>query len=226
MTDDRVATEPAAGEPGDPDLVRAAKAGDLEAFEALVTRHERRIYGLARRITGSETDAQDVTQQAFLNAIEGLAAFREDASFGTWIATIAAHVALKCVRKRKGLPTTSLDQATTPDGEGQIPHPEFIADWREAPDRLVERAETRRLLDEAIAELDPGLRAVFLLRDVEGVSVRDTAQALSLTEANVKVRLLRARLQLRERLTRALGDQARRYQPADHGFDGKGGTHD
>ncbi len=200
----------------DQDLVRAAKAGDLAAFETLVTRHERRIYGLARRLTGSEHDAQDVTQQAFLSAVQHLAGFRETAAFSTWLTTIAANAALKVVRKRRGLPTTSLDEATEPDHDGHIPHPDYIADWREAPDRLAERAETHQLLDAAIAELDPGHRAVFLLRDVEDLSVRETAKALGLSEANVKVRLLRARLQLRERLTRAFGDETKQHTPEAH----------
>lgn len=195
------------------ELIRSAKAGDLGAFEELVRRHERRIYGLARRLTGSEADAQDVTQQAFLSAIEGLATFREESSFGTWLATIAAHAAMKILRKRKGLPVESLDRATDPGTDGEIPHPEYIADWRDTPDRLAQQAETHALLDRAIAELDPAHRAVFLLRDAEGLSVRETAAALGISEANVKVRLMRARLKLRERLTRAFGDDARRYAP-------------
>lgn len=208
--------ENAIGQPDDQDLVRAAKNGDLAAFETLVKRHERRIYGLARRLTGSEHDAQDVTQQTFLSAVKNLSGFRETAAFSTWLTTIAANAALKVVRKRRGLPTTSLDEATEPDGDGQIPHPEYIADWRETPDRLAQRAETHQLLDAAIAELAPVHRAVFLLRDVEDLSIRDTAKALGISEANVKVRLLRARMQLRERLTRVFGDEARRYKPGNH----------
>ncbi len=142
--------------------------------------------------------------------------FRGDASFATWLATIAVNAALKVVRKRRGLPSTSLDAAVEPDSDGRIPHPDYIADWRDTPDRLAQQADTRRLLDAAIARLDPGHRAVFLLRDVEDLSVRDTAKALKLSEANVKVRLLRARLQLREQLTRAFGDPAHRYAPANH----------
>lgn len=203
-------------DPSDATLVRAARQGDLTAFETLVTRHERRIYGLARRMTGSDDDAQDVTQQAFLDAMRHLDGFRETASFSTWITTIAAHAALKVLRKRRGLNVTSLDAAIGPDDDGHVPHPEFIADWREAPDRLAQRQETRRLLDAAIAELDAGHRNVFLLRDVEGLSVRDTARTLGLSEANVKVRLMRARLELRERLTRVFGDPDRRYQPGEH----------
>jgi RNA polymerase sigma-70 factor (ECF subfamily) len=198
------------------DLVRAAKGGDLGAFEALVKRHERRIYGLARRITGSEHEAQDATQQAFLSAVKNLSTFRETAAFSTWLTAIAANASLKILRKRRGLPTISLDETTEPDEDGHIPHPEYIADWRETPDRLAQRAETHHLLDAAIAELNPAHRAVFLLRDVEDLSVRDTAKALGISEANVKVRLLRARMQLRERLTRAFGDEKRRYRPERH----------
>ena len=204
------------GQPNDQDLVRAAKNRDLAAFESLVKRHERRIYGLARRLTGSEHDAQDVTQQTFLSAVRNLSGFRETAAFSTWLTTIAANAALKVVRKRRGLPTTSLDEATEPDEDGQIPHPEYIADWRETPDRLAQRAETHRLLDAAIAKLDAGHRAVFLLRDVEDLSVRDTAKTMGISEGNVNVRLLRARLQLRERLTRVFGDEKRRYKPGKH----------
>ena len=203
--------------PEDRVLVRAAKEGDQDAFEELVRRHERRIYGLARRLTGSEHEAQDATQQTFLSVVRNLGEFRETAAFSTWLTTIAVHAALKLVRKRRGLATTSLDEATEPDEDGHLPHPEYIADWRDLPDRLLHRAETRRALDEAIAELDPAHRAVFLLRDADGLSVKDTARALGISEANVKVRLLRARLRLRERLTRVFGDEAHRYTPVAHG---------
>ena len=102
---------------------------------------------------------------------------------------------------------------------GQCHTPEYIADWRQSPEELVQKNEIQRLLDEALAQLDEKHRLVFLLRDVEGMSVKETAVALGLSEANVKVRLLRARLQLRERLTRALGDPARRIQIHLHAHD-------
>jgi RNA polymerase sigma-70 factor (ECF subfamily) len=201
----------------DRELVQRAKQGDLDAFEELANRYERKIYTLARRITQNEHDAEDVTQQTFLSALEHLKDFREEASFATWLDRIATHAALKILRKRKGLETVSLDQATDPSPDtGEIPHPEYIADWREGPERLVHRNEIRALLEEALAELDEKYRVVFLLRDVEGLSVRETAELLGLSETNVKVRLLRARLQLREKLTRALGDPARRLPPAPH----------
>jgi RNA polymerase sigma-70 factor (ECF subfamily) len=201
-------------EASDADLVQRAKAGDLDAFEALATRHEQRVYSLTLRMLRHQQDAEDVTQQTFLSALEGLGDFRGEASFSTWLLRIAAHAALKVIRKRKGLELISLEEATEPrEEDGPIPHPEYITDWRQSPEELVHRNETRRLLDEALAGLDEKHRLVFLLRDVQGLSVKETADALGLSEANTKVRLLRARLQLRERLTRTLGDPARRVEP-------------
>jgi RNA polymerase sigma-70 factor (ECF subfamily) len=204
----------------DPELVRRAKAGDFDAFEALAGRHEGAVYSLARRILQHEADAEDVTQQTFLSALEHLGAFREEASVGTWLMRIATHAALKVLRKRRGLPTTSLEALTEPEeGYEGLGHPEYIADWSQSPAELAARHETRRLIEEALAGLDEKHRLVFLLRDVEGLSVRETAETLGISEGNVKVRLLRARLQLRERLTRAFGDPGRRQERnhASHG---------
>lgn len=199
----------------DAELVRQAQAGNLEAFETLVGRHERAIYTLAMRLVQNPHDAEDVTQQTLLSALENLGGFRGEAAFGTWLRRIATHAALKVLRKRRGLDTVSLDAATEPGDDDTIPHPEYIADWREGPEQLVQRSETRRQIEEALARLDDKHRPVFVLRDVEGLSVRETAEALGLSEANVKVRLLRARLQLREYLTRLLGDPRKRV-PAGH----------
>jgi len=196
-------------EPTDDELVRRAKVGDLAAFESLTTRHERRIYSLAMRILRHEQDAEDVTQQTFLSVVQNLDGFRGEASFSTWLLRIATHAALKILRKRKGLDVVSLEEATETSGQhDSIPHPEYIADWRQSPEQLVEKREIQVLLDEALDRLDEKHRAVFLLRDVEGLSIKETAGALGLSEANTKVRLLRARLQLREQLTRTLGDPA------------------
>lgn len=201
----------------DAGLVRAAKAGDLAAFDELVSRHERQVYSLAFRILQNSHDAEDVTQQAFTSVIEHLAGFREESSFATWLNRITTFAALKVIRKRKGLDTVSLEEATGPrEDYDSIPHPEYIADWKQSPGQLVERNETQRLLDDALARLDEKHRIVFVLRDVEGLSVKETAEALSLSEANVKMRLLRARLQLREHLTRTLGDPAKRIERGPH----------
>ena len=198
-------------------LVQRAKAGDLDAFEMLTSRHERRIYSLAMRMLRHEHDAEDVTQQTFLSALENLSGFRGESSFSTWLLRIATHAALKIIRKRKGLSTVSLEEATEPsENSDSIPHPEFIADWKQSPEQLVHQHETQRLLDAALAQLDEKHRLVFLLRDVEGFSVKETAAALGLSEANIKVRLLRARLQLRELLTQTLGDPAMRLTRSHH----------
>ena len=207
-------TTPAAS---DTDLVARAKAGELDAFEALTDRYEQRVYSLALRMLRQEQDAEDVTQQTFLSALENLDGFRGDAAFATWLPRIATHAALKVIRKRSGLDTVSLEETTEEaDSYDTIPHPEYIADWRQSPEQLVERNEIQRLLDDALAKLDEKHRLVFLLRDVEGLSVKETAEALRLSEANTKVRLLRARLQLRELFTQALGDPERRVVRSQH----------
>ena len=201
----------------DTELVARAKAGELDAFEALTNRYEQRVYSLALRMLRQEQDAEDVTQQTFLSALENLDGFRGDAAFATWLLRIATHAALKVIRKRSGLDTVSLEEATEEaDGYDTIPHPDYIADWRQSPEQLVPKNETQRLLDDALARLDEKHRLVFLLRDVEGLSVKETAAALGLSEANTKVRLLRARLQLREQLTRTLGDPGRRVARSEH----------
>jgi RNA polymerase sigma-70 factor, ECF subfamily len=201
----------------DGELVQRAKAGALDSFEVLTTRYEKRIYSLAMRIVRQEQDAEDVTQQAFLSVVENLAKFREESSFATWLYRIATFAALKVIRKRKGLKTVSLEEATEPrEDYDSIPHPEYIADWKQSPEQLVESNETRRLLEDALAKLDEKHRLVFLLRDVEGLSIKETADALGLSESNTKMRLLRARLQLREQLTQTLGDPATQLVRAPH----------
>jgi RNA polymerase sigma-70 factor (ECF subfamily) len=201
----------------DVELVGRAKKGELDAFETLANRYEQRVYSLALRMLRQEQDAEDVTQQTFLSAMQNLGGFRGEASFSTWLLRIASHAALKVIRKRKGLDTTSLEEATEEeDSYGSIPHPEYIADWRQSPEELVRKNEIQRLLDDALAKLDEKHRLVFLLRDVEGLSVKEAAAALGLSEGNTKVRLLRARLQLREELTRTLGDPERRVVRTNH----------
>jgi RNA polymerase sigma-70 factor, ECF subfamily len=204
----------------DMELVGRAKKGDLDAFEALANRYEQRVYSLALRMLRQEQDAEDVTQQAFLSAMENLGGFRGEASFSTWLLRIASHAALKVIRKRKGLDTVSLEEATEEeDSYGTIPHPEYIADWRQSPEELVRMNETQRLLEDALGKLDEKHRLVFLLRDVEGLSVKEAAEALGLSEANTKVRLLRARLQLREQLTRTLSDPQTQIKRGHHHHD-------
>lgn len=199
----------------DNELVALAKAGDYEAFEQLVIRHERRVYALAMNILRHREDAQDVVQTAFLNAMEHLKDFREEASFGTWITRIATYAALKVRRNRKGANTVSLDAVGEENAADQIPIPEYITAWND-PAEIVERHELKRILEDAINTLPEKYRLVFALRDVGGMSVEETAKALDISKANVKVRLLRARLALREKLTQIFGDESKRLYRTPH----------
>lgn len=186
-------------------------------MEALTTRYEKQVFSLALRMLRHHQDAEDLTQHTFISAVQHLGEFRGEAAFSTWLLRIATHAALKVIRKRRNLETVSFDAGGEPGPDGEaIPHPEFIADWRESPRELVARRETRQLLDDALNQLEEKHRLVFLLRDVEGFSVRETAEQLGITEVNVKVRLLRARLALRELLTREFGDPAKRIERGAH----------
>ncbi len=191
-------------------LVKRARAGAYEAFQALVGIHGKRLYGLAVGILRNREDAEDVVQKTFLSAVEHLSEFREEASFKTWITRIAVNHALQILRGRKG--TVKVPLAEEHAAEEAMPLPATIADWRENPEQLAVRAETRRILDEALNEVSEKHRTVFLLRDVEGFSTHETAGILGISNENVKVRLLRARLQLRERMTVLFGDEAQRVK--------------
>jgi RNA polymerase sigma-70 factor (ECF subfamily) len=196
----------------DPDLplVRRAVAGDYGAFEELVARHDRALYTLARRIVGSVADAEEVVQETLLSVVEHLGDFAGQSTFRTWLVRIATNHALKVLRRRRTHPVVPAGS----DDEEQLPHPHYIAPWRKSPDEIAQDHETRDLLADAIDRLDEKYRVVFVLRDVEGLSIEETANALGISQANTKVRLSRARLMLRERLTRALGDRARQVTPA------------
>ena len=201
------------------DLVSLAQKGDFEAFDVLVNRHEKRLYGHTIKILQNREDAEDVVQSTFIKVMEHLDQFRGDASFATWVTRIATNAALKVLRKRGGLESVSLNEITEENEEGLIPHPEVIADWRGDPLKIVEGRELQGILDEAIAKLPEKHRLVFILRDVIGMTIEETRDALRISPANVKVRLLRARLALREMLTRRFGD-AKTVRPKTHRHEG------
>ena len=180
-------------------LVTAAKAGQYEAFESLVNRYEHKIYRLGLNITGNPEDAEDVLQETFLKAFENLPRFREDSRFYTWIVRIAVNQALMKLRKRRTDRSVSLDDPIEEDGEVI---PRDFADWKPNPEQLLGRTETRERLEEAIQGLPPSFRTVFVLRDVEGLSTEETAEMLGLSISAVKARLFRARLRLREELSK------------------------
>jgi RNA polymerase sigma-70 factor (ECF subfamily) len=197
------------------DLLHQAKGGDFAAFQKLVTKLQPRVYGLTFRILQQVQDAEDATQQTFLALIENIADFREESSVATWVLRIATNNALKILRKKRTVKMVSMSEMASEDSYGDVPHPEFIAPWSQTADEIVQQAEVQAELEKALLELDDKYRLVFVLRDIEGLSVRETAQALDLTESTVKVRLLRARLALREHLTRRFGDASQAMTP-DH----------
>jgi RNA polymerase sigma-70 factor, ECF subfamily len=190
----------------DHQAVELARSGDYAAFESLVAKHARRVYGTALRIVGRRHDAEEVVQQTFLSVVEHLDEFRGESSFHTWLMRITTNHALVLLRRRAARPTVSLAEDRFEEDSRGLPHPQFIAPWRESPDEIASRHETRQMLTELLDGLDWKYSLVFVLRDLEGLSTHETAEALSISPAAVKVRLLRARLLLRERLTRLFGD--------------------
>jgi len=180
------------------DLVARAKAGDSGAFTELVKRYERRIFRLAKHITQNEEDAEDVLQDAFLKAYQHIGGFQEQSKFYTWLVRITVNEALMKLRKRKSGKIYSLDEAVD-TGEETVARE--IAVW-DNPEQRYSQEELRAILQQAIDGLAPIFRTVFVLRDVEELSTEETAGALGISVPAVKSRLLRARLQLRDKLTR------------------------
>lgn len=180
-------------------LVVKAQAGDVAAFTELISRYERKIYRLAKHITESDEDAEDVLQESFLKAYEHLDGFQGNSKFYTWLVRIAVNEALMKLRKRKSDKTVSLDDNGS---DGDEPIIREIAVWDGNPEQRYSSEELRGILDTAIQNLKPSFRTVFVLRDVEELSTEETASMLNLSIPAVKSRLLRARLELRERLTR------------------------
>ncbi|HUO25554.1 MAG TPA: sigma-70 family RNA polymerase sigma factor [Candidatus Aquilonibacter sp.] len=178
-------------------LVQAAKRGDDSAFEELVRRYDRNVFRIAQHITQNREDAEDVVQEAFLKAYGNLAQFQEQSKFYTWLVRIAVNEALMKLRRRRPERTVSLDEDIKTEDDSL---PREIADWSPNPEQLYNQAELGEILSKTIQGLPPGFRTVFVLRDVEGLSTEETAAALDLSVPAVKSRLLRARLQLRERL--------------------------
>lgn len=180
-------------------LVTEAKAGSYAAFEELVNRYENKIYRLGLNLTGNPEDAEDMLQEAFLKAFLHLPDFREDARFYTWLVRIAINEGLMKLRKKRADKSVPIEETVSEDGESL---PREFSDWRPDPEEQYKQAEIEKILQQAAQSLSPGFRTVFLLRDVEELSTRETAELLGLTEGAVKARLFRARLQLREELSK------------------------
>lgn len=180
--------------------------GDRAELARLVDLYSSSIYRLGLKMLGNPQDAEDVLQNTFLNALTHLPGFEGRSSVATWLYRIAANEALMLIRKRR--PEISLegsDQPEQPESAEDLKPTQF-ADWSALPEEELLSAEGKNLLDTAIASLPEPLRIVFVLRDIEGLSIRETAEALDLTETNVKTRLLRARMSLREKLSAYYGE--------------------
>jgi len=180
-------------------LVQAAKRGDVAAYEQLVKRYDRNIFRIAQHITQNREDAEDVVQDAFLKAYENLEQFQGNSKFYTWLVRIAVNESLMKLRRRRSDRTVSLDEDIQTEEDTM---PREVADWSPNPEQLYKQGELKDILRKTVQGLPASFRTVFVLRDVEGLSTEETAEALDLSIPAVKSRLLRARLQLRERLSK------------------------
>jgi RNA polymerase sigma-70 factor, ECF subfamily len=178
-------------------IIASILAGNTREFHDLIRPHERSVYVMALSLLHNEADAEDATQETFLKAFRNLASFRRESKFSTWLISIALNEARSRLRSQKTAKVESLDDP--PEGHEQIT-PALLRDWREIPSDALERNEVRYLLQQAIAELPLIYREIFVLRDVEELSVNESAAALGITVASVKVRLHRARVLLQKKL--------------------------
>jgi len=179
------------------ELVERARQGDFDAFEALVSASEGKVYGHLLRLVGNPDDARDLLQETYLSAFRHLKSFKGDSAFSTWVYRIGTNHALMRLRK-KNPETVGLDEITVPSHEEL--RGRTISDWAVNPSDAVLRKEVRRVLDEAIQSLPPTYRAVVVLRDVQSMDTAETAGILGISEGAVKTRLHRARIFLREAL--------------------------
>ena len=183
-------------------LVHACKSGNAAAFEELVKRYDTKLFRIAQHITHNREDAQDAVQEAFLKVFRKLTQFQENSKFSTWLTRITVNESLMKLRKQRHNKEFSIDNNF--ESEDRSPTSE-LTDWARNPEELYRGFELRNILRSELQELQPGLRVVFVLRDIEGLSTEETAEVLESTPVAVKARLWRARLKLRERLSKYFG---------------------
>jgi RNA polymerase sigma-70 factor (ECF subfamily) len=179
-------------------LIERVRAGDHDAFYELVRPHERGVYLAALSIVNNEGDAEEVAQEAILKAFKNLARFRGEAKFSTWLIQITINEARMRLRKDRKHLYDSLDDGKEDEQGDYIPRD--FADWRDIPSEALARSELRQALTRALDSLAPKYKQVLVLRDIEHLSIAETAAILGVNEATVKTRLLRARLQMRDAL--------------------------
>jgi RNA polymerase sigma-70 factor (ECF subfamily) len=178
-------------------MIAGILAGETELYHRLIQPYELSVYRMALSFVKNETEAEDVAQEAFLKAFRDLATFRGASKFSTWLISIALNEARTRLRRQSAARMESLDE---PPEDGDKVSPALLRDWREIPSEALERREVRALLQEAIGELSPIYREVFVLRDIEEFSIEETAGLLAISVSAVKVRLHRARIMLQKDL--------------------------
>lgn len=189
--------------------LKALKAGDRAEFARLVDAYSTQIYRLALKMLADEQDAEDVLQNTFMKALQSIENFEGRSSLSTWLYRIAVNEALMLLRRHKPTISVAMDYE---DDEDELQHPTQFTDWCCLPEKDLLSAESKKHLDVAIQRLPEKLRVVFILRDIEGLSIRETSETLDLTETTVKTRLLRARLNLREQLSSYYGERLKEEQ--------------
>jgi len=178
-------------------IIASIIAGNTQLFHDLIRPYERSVYAMALSLLHNEADAEDVAQEAFLKAFRNLRNFRGESKFSTWLISITLNEARGRLRSRKNVKLESIDDPG--EGEGTV-SPALLRDWREIPSEALERKEIRQMIQQAITDLPLIYREVFLLRDIEDLSVNQSAEALGISIASVKVRLHRARMMLQKKL--------------------------
>ena len=189
--------EPRPVERDEAQMISAVLAGDTELYHQLIQPYELSVYRMALSFVKNETEAEDVAQEAFLRAFRDLATFRGESKFSTWLISITLNEARTRLRRQSTVRMESLDEA--PEEGGKV-SPALLRDWREIPSEALERREVRALVQKAIGVLSPIYREVFVLRDIEELSIEETASVLAISVSSVKVRLHRARIMLQKEL--------------------------
>jgi len=195
----------------EPEAIRLAQQGDPAAFERIYQLHSRRVYALCLRMVGNTTEAEDLTQEAFLQLFRKVHTFRGESAFSTWLHRLAVNVVLMRLRK-KALPETSLEEVTEPDEESGGPRKEVGG-----PDLLLSGSIDRVNLQRAIEQLPPGYKSVFVLHDIQGYEHNEIAEIMDCSIGNSKSQLHKARMRLRELLQETLRNQAREARQAAKG---------
>jgi RNA polymerase sigma-70 factor (ECF subfamily) len=189
-------------------IIAAILAGNTHLFHELIRPYEHTVFSMAMVLLRNPQDAEDVMQETFLKGLRNLHAYRAEARFSTWLVSIALNEARSSLRRHR--PVESLDASDETDRIA----PELLRDWREVPSEVLERLEVRNLLRDAVTELPLIYREVFVLRELQELTISESAQALGISPASVKVRLHRARIMLQRRLApqlRPLAPKRKRF---------------